>query len=61
MNMRTLAKKNGWAILQDMNGVVSIEKDNAAYFVDSAVEGLRHIPDLETRYELAKQLFRGAK
>jgi hypothetical protein len=57
--MKVLARANGWEMVQDVNSVISLHHGAAIYLVDSAIEGLRNIPDMETRRAMAHQLFGG--
>lgn len=57
--MKVLARANGWELIQDLNSVVTLHHGNAMYLVDSPIEALRHIPEMETRKLMASQLFGG--
>jgi hypothetical protein len=57
--MKVLARANGWELVQDLNSCISLYHGSAIYMVSSAIEGLREIPDMETRRLMAKQIFGG--
>ena len=57
--MKVLARANGWELVQDLNSCISLHHGQAVFLVSSAIEGLREIPDMETRRVMAKQIFDG--
>lgn len=57
--MRVLARANGWELIQDLNSCLTLHHGQAMYVVNSPVEALREIPDMETRKLMAAQIFQG--
>lgn len=59
--MRVLARANGWEMVQDLNSCITLHHGLAMFLVSSPIDGLREIPDMETRILMSRQLFQGGK